>query len=331
MNVVLIIPTGVGAEIGGHAGDGNVIARLLGEVADLLIVHPNVVNAADINEMPVNALYVEGSMLDRLLQGSVGLQMVRANRVLVAVNAPARADTINAVNAARISLGLEAEIIELETPLMMVAEQDPETGQAGGTITGLQELIEQVQDYDFHALAIHTEITVDPRWVRRYLEEGGVNPWGGVEAEVSKLVSLALDVPVAHAPTDSGAFDNYLQEVVDPRQAAELVSITGLHSVLKGLQRAPRVGGTLTYQDIHVMVSPHGCFGAAHAACLEKGIPVIVVKENKTIFNLPTKSRFIEVDNYLEAAGLISAMRAGIDPNMTRVAYRDQVKIRRKG
>lgn len=32
MNIVLIIPTGVGCEIGGHAGDANPVAKLMGGV-----------------------------------------------------------------------------------------------------------------------------------------------------------------------------------------------------------------------------------------------------------------------------------------------------------
>ena len=31
MNVVLIIPTGLGAEVGGHAGDANPVAKVIAE------------------------------------------------------------------------------------------------------------------------------------------------------------------------------------------------------------------------------------------------------------------------------------------------------------
>ena len=41
--------------------------------ADTLITHPNVVNGADINEMSENTLYVEGSVITRLLMGTAGL------------------------------------------------------------------------------------------------------------------------------------------------------------------------------------------------------------------------------------------------------------------
>ncbi len=61
-NAVLLVPTGIGAEIGGHAGDATAVARLMAESCDKLVLHPNVVNASDINELPANALYVEGSI-----------------------------------------------------------------------------------------------------------------------------------------------------------------------------------------------------------------------------------------------------------------------------
>ena len=75
-NAVFLVPTGIGAEIGGHAGDATPAARVLAEACDRLITHPNVVNASDLNEMPENALYVEGSAITRLLMGTAALQPV---------------------------------------------------------------------------------------------------------------------------------------------------------------------------------------------------------------------------------------------------------------
>jgi len=109
-NAVLLVPTGIGAEIGGHAGDATPVAALLASVCDTLITHPNVVNASDVIDIPSNSLYVEGSVISRLLMGTVGLQRVRRNRLLVVlgshhdelfINA-----AINSVNAARSSYGL---------------------------------------------------------------------------------------------------------------------------------------------------------------------------------------------------------------------------------
>ena len=85
-NVVFLIPTGIGCEIGGHAGDATPVARLLSSSCDNLITHPNVFNASDLNEMPENSLYVEGSTICRLMMGTVGLQPVRSNRILAIID-----------------------------------------------------------------------------------------------------------------------------------------------------------------------------------------------------------------------------------------------------
>ena len=105
-NAVMLVPTGIGAEIGGHAGDATPAARLLAGVCDKLIIHPNVVNASDINEMPENGLYVEGSVISRLLMGTVGLQETRSNRVLLVIDEHTDKRVaelaINAASAARL-------------------------------------------------------------------------------------------------------------------------------------------------------------------------------------------------------------------------------------
>ena len=85
-NAVFLVPTGIGSEIGGHAGDATPAARVLAAACDRLITHPNVVNASDLNEMPANALYVEGSAITRLMMGTAGLPPVRANRVLMIID-----------------------------------------------------------------------------------------------------------------------------------------------------------------------------------------------------------------------------------------------------
>ena len=43
---LLVIPTGIGCELGGYAGDAIPAARLLAAASGCLITHPNVMNAA---------------------------------------------------------------------------------------------------------------------------------------------------------------------------------------------------------------------------------------------------------------------------------------------
>ncbi|HDY89185.1 MAG TPA: DUF3326 domain-containing protein [bacterium] len=316
MNAVMIIPTGIGCEIGGHAGDATPAARLLGSVCDKLILHPNVVNASDINEMPENALYVEGSVLDRFLEGKLELQEVKQNKILVVVNKPILAETINAVSATRATLGIDAKMVELNTPLKMIGKISTE-GIAGGDVFGWKELLEQVSKYEFDALAIASLIEVKKSVSMYYYQNGGINPWGGVEAKASKLIANKLNKPIAHAPIQSeddkesdkaGEWDF----ITDPRIASEIISKCYLHCVLKGLHKAPRIGKGLSIEDVDVMVSPVGCWGRPHYACIEAGIPIIVVKENTCVLNKEPTDDVIIVENYLEAAGVVSAMKAGI-------------------
>ncbi len=341
-NVVLLVPTGIGAELGGHAGDAEPVASLLGAVADKIVLHPNVVNASDINEMPRNALYVEGSIMTRLLMGTAGLQPVRANKVLVVLDAH-RDDSfihaaINAVNAARSSYGLSCpEIVCLQKPLVMSASSAP-SGRAAERIEGMDGLFQLLLDRIglFDAVAISTIIGVPFEFHQTYFDSAGsmVNPWGGVEAMLTHTLSSAFKVPTAHSPMlESKAVAEIDPGIVDPRMAAEAYSSTFLQCILKGLRVSPRIvtgsegvnqHGVLAAEDISCLVIPEGCLGLPTLAALEQEIPVIAVAENWNLMRnnlslLPWKTgQFYQVDNYLEAAGVLAALRQGIDVGSVR-------------
>lgn len=319
---VFIVPTGVGAEIGGHNGDATPAAKLIAACSDTLITHPNVVNASDINEMSDNMLYVEGSILDRFLEGQIQLEPVTSNKILVATNAPLQSNVVNSVSAARVTLGLDAEVVVLDTPLRMIG--GVKNHRAVAECEGWQGLVSQVREYDFDALAITTLIEVDTPTKLHYFQNGGINPFGKVEAVASRLIADELNVPVAHSPLDTPKEELENKEllkaagIADPRIAAELVSVSYLHCILKGLHRAPRIGTGLSYDDVSCLITPLGCVGRPHNACFKFGIPIIVVKENKTCFSDAAKRGSIFVDNYLEAAGLVLAMKYGIEPSSIR-------------
>ena len=108
--------------------------------------------------------------------------------------------------------------------------------------------------------------------------------------------------------------------MVDPRIAVEIITENFIHCLLKGLHRAPRINRQrgMSFREVGCMVSPYGCFGDAHQACLDANIPVIVVRENKSCLNEPEHPKFIYVENYIEAAGMIMAMKAGVHPSTVR-------------
>ena len=122
------------------------VASLLSGLCDNLILHPNVVNASDINEMPENALYVEGSVICRLLMGTAGLRRARSNRVLVVIDRHAEIAysnaAINAVNAARACYGFDCpRIVVLDPPVKLVSEYTS-TGRAAGRVDNLGDFLD---------------------------------------------------------------------------------------------------------------------------------------------------------------------------------------------
>ena len=341
-NVVFLIPTGIGAEIGGHAGDATPAARLIAETCDTLILHPNVVNASDINEMPANSLYVEGSVIARLLMGTIGLVPTRANRVLVILDAHKDElfvnAAVNAVSAARSSYGLVCpEVIKLSPPVRMRAEYT-DFGTAAGEISGLERVfaVLEEQEGEYDAVAISSVISVPEEFHQGYFDAAGemVNPWGGVEAMLTHAVSSRFNVPSAHSPMfETQDIANRDPGVVEPRMAAEAISLTFFESVLKGLHKSPRIvsdssqisePGVISASDVSCLVIPDGCVGLPTLAALEQGIPVVAVRENKNLMEndlttLPWRSDQLHiVENYWEAAGVLCAIRGGIAPESVR-------------
>jgi len=341
-NAVFIVPTGIGAEIGGHAGDATPAARVVAAACDRLILHPNVVNASDLNEMPDNALYVEGSTIDRLLMGTVGLQPVRNNRVLIIIDEheiPAFADdTINAISAARATYGLNCPaVIKLAPPLRMKAAFT-ESGRAAGKVDGLDRVGAILDEFagQFDAIGIASVIECSEEYHEAYFHSDGglINPWGGVEAMLTHAVSLLHGFPAAHSPMlENQTVANFELGRVDPRLAAEAASLTFLQCMLKGLQRSPQIisdteavreHGVLTAADVSCLIIPDKCIGLPTLAALEQGIPVIAVRENENLMQndlqaLPwAPGQFHIVENYWEAVGIMTALKAGIEPDSLR-------------
>lgn len=342
----LLIPTGIGCEIGGHAGDAGSVARLVGAACDRLILHPNVVNGSDINEMPSNAVYVEGSVLTRFLQGTVGLQPVRSNRILVITDAQqdklSQNAVINSVNAARACYGLDcSKLVILDPPVYLRGDFTP-SGRAAGRVEGIERLraVLDAETGTFDAIALAGGVELHFETYTRYLNGDGsmVNPVGGVEAIYTHALSTLTNLPSAHAPIF--VFDDaphvsaeiwaVQPGIVDPRMAAEVISVAFLQCVLKGLQRSPRiiprhgetfVPGMLTASDVSCLIIPEGVLGLPVLAALAHGISVIAVRDNRNVMQndlsrLPWRpGQFIVVSNYLEAVGVITALKAGLSLN----------------
>ena len=335
-NAMLLVPTGIGAELGGHSGDGGSLARLIGANCDNLITHPNVVNAADINEIPDNALYVEGSVISRMIMGKIGLQKVNSNRVLMVVDEHTDQKfhelAINSLSAARAAFGLDCPaVITMEDRVLMRASYS-KSGRAVGRIEYFERLCEALEEHrkDYDAVALNSLIHVPKHYHADYFtsDDISVNPWGGVEAMLTHAISMLFNIPSAHSPMmTSEEVMNLDVGIVDPRKSAEAVSTTYLHCILKGLHKSPRIvsdasihgdPNLMTVADLSCLIIPDNCIGLPTLAAIEQGIPVIAVRENENCMQnnlekLPFDSgKLFIVDNYLEAVGVMTALRAGV-------------------
>ena len=234
-----IIPTGIGASIGGFAGDASKWARKLSKRSKL-IVNPNVVNAACFSGITDNMLYVEGYTLDKFFKGDCLLLETSNNRIGVIFDKSIPKDVlnihINTLNAVKTVYDINVigyKITEKEVGVeFFIDNSGISTGNVKNLDTLKQAALELIAD-GANAIAIvchfPEEQGVD------YANGIGVDPVGGVEAIISHYISKELNIPCAHAP----AFSNYeiTSEVVDSRCSAEYITPTFLPCILNFYKR----------------------------------------------------------------------------------------------
>ena len=331
--VVQIIPTGIRCEIGGFAGDACPATNLLAATADFLVTHPNAVNASEINEMAANVLYVEGKALDDFLLGHLGLMQVTSNKIgtFVDVSGINQLDyVVNTMNAACSVKGIDSNIYMVLKEELGVKIAWTESGCAVGTVLRPEAILEAVDNLIAHGATAVGGVSVIHGVTReifaQHLQGKMPNPSGGIEAIITHLISKIFRVPTAHAPLPYYQ-DLKEKETYNPRASAEFISIPHYFCVLKGLAKAPQLiplsnldnppSHLITINNIGAIIVPASCLGGVPALVAEySNIPLIAVRDNKTILNVTNDkmqmANVIEVNSYLEAAGVLVALREGI-------------------
>ena len=331
---LLVIPTGIGCELGGYAGDGLPAARLLAAASSCLITHPNVMNAASLYWSDRRIHYVEGWALDRFAAGELALAPRASQRVGVLLDAGIEPELVlrhrQVIGACRASLGLPiGPVLSSELPLGVNLQQGA-SGSSWGTIERPDVLLragEQLVAAGATAIAVVARFPEDPESeaLAAYRAGSGVDALAGAEAVISHLLVRHLGIPCAHAPA---LLPLPLDPALDPRAAAEELGHTFLPCVLVGLSRAPdlvplvdsAMRGTapmLHAAQLGAVVAPAGALGgAAVLACAERGIPLISVA-NPCLLEVTAEAlglAAIPASSYAEAAGMVLALREGIDP-----------------
>lgn len=331
--IVQIVPTGVRCEFGGFAGDACPATNLLAAAADFVVTHPNAVNASELNEMASNVLYVEGKSLDDFLLGYLGLLPGVGNKIGTVVDPTGLKyldDIVNTLNAARAVKGIQCQLYTVLKEELGVKIEWSEAGCAVGTILNPEALLEATEVLLSRGMQAIGGVSVihgvTKEMFSKHLRGEMPNPSGGVEAIVTHLISKIFRVPAAHAPLP------YYQDVkekstLNPRASAEFISTPHYFSVLKGLSRAPHLvpiesienapSHLHTLNQVGAIVVPATCLGGVPALAAEfSGIPLIAVKENATVLRVDNSKmqmqNVVEVNSYLEAAGVVLALRNGI-------------------
>lgn len=332
---ILIVPTGVGAAIGGYAGDALPVAKVLAQVCDRLISHPNVLNGASLYWNLPNAFYVEGYGLDKFAAGCWGLRPVHQNRVGLLFDQDIEPDLrlrhLQAADAARATLGLSlSEYVVSDAPLK-VELRTGASGASWGTIGNPDSLLRAaellIKRAGAEAIAVVARFPddLDEVAVQNYRHGKGVDPLAGAEAVISHLVVRTFQVPCAHSPALSPTLPD---PDLSPRSAAEELGYTFLPSVLVGLSRAPQFilgtsnelpepGDIWANQVDAAIVPATACGSSALLSLSQRRCQIITVEENQTQIQVrpqPLGIKSIQVNSYLEAVGVLVAHKAGINP-----------------
>lgn len=314
---IFIVPTGVGASIGGFAGDASCYAREFSREAKL-IVNPNVVNAGVFSGINDNMYYTEGFVLDEFMKGKLSLSGSKNNKIGVIFDKSIPEDVfrihLNTIAAVQTVYGVDVIGYEVTEDPVGVEFYVNDKGVSTGVVQNPETLYEATEKLLVRgAEAIAIVCLFDDENSEDYAGGIGVDPIGGVEGILSHCISKRFKVPCAHSP----AFCDYqiYPDLVNPKAASEYITPTFLPCVLLGLNNAPKIveNDGFSVNDVDFIVMPFNSLGSTPVfEAIKRNIPVFAIKENKTLLNITNANFFksdkiIEVDTYKECLELVLA------------------------
>lgn len=295
-----IVPTGVGASIGGYAGDASTWARKFSTVSKL-IVNPNVVNAGCFSGITEDMLYVEGYSLDEFFKGNLTLKPSKYNKIGIVFDKAIPEDVlnvhINTINAVKCVYGIDIAAYRITNKEVGVVFNVENNGISTGNVKNIGTLKDcansLIREDKCDAIGIVC-LFEDPEGINEgYCEGIGVDPVGGVEAILSHYISKELKIPTAHSP----AFSDYqiYPQLVDGKAASEYITPTFLPCILFGLDIAPLLGKNydISINNLDYLIMPYNSLGSTPVfECLKRNIPIFAIKENKTVLNVSNDNLF---------------------------------------
>lgn len=307
-----IVPTGIGASIGGYAGDAGAYARKFAKFTNL-IVNPNVVNAGGFSAITDSMLYTEGYSLDLFFKGEINLLPSENNKIGIIYDKGIPQDVlnihINTQNAVKTVYGIDIYDYEITEEDVGVEFFMTDGGISTGSVKNIETIgksCKKLLDKGCEAIAIVCLFEEPEEDNPDYAQGEGADPVGGVEAIISHYISKYFKVPCAHSP----AFRDYTiyPDLINPKSASEYITPTFLPCILLGLAQAPKITTNKTaginISDIDFLVMPYNSLGSTPVfESLNKNIPIYAVKENSTELGITKETLFpesniIEIDTY---------------------------------
>lgn len=316
-----IVPTGIGASIGGYAGDASIYARKFA-AKNKLIVNPNVVNAGGFSGITENMYYTEGYSLDSFFKGEINLVPSMNNKIGIVYDRAIPKDVlnihINTQNAVKTIYGVDLVSYEITEQDVGVEFFVTSEGISTGNINNISTVIkscEKLLAKGCEAIAIVCLFDEPDSENEQYSQGIGVDPVGGVEAIISHYVSMKLKVPCAHSP----AFMDYSisTDIVDPKSASEYITPTFLPCILLGLSQAPKITTDLSkginISNLDYLLMPYNSLGSIPVfESVKRGIKTFAVCENKTCIDVTkdklfAQSEIIEIATYEDAFSFLNS------------------------
>lgn len=315
-----IVPTGIGASIGGYAGDASTYARKFANNDINLIVNPNVVNAGCFSGITQNMLYTEGYTLDSFFKGEINLIPSNNNKIGIIYDKAIPQDVlnvhINTQNAVKTVYGVDIHAYMITKEPVGVEFYMTDDGISVGDVKNISTLgksCEELLTKGCDAIAIVC-LFEDPEGDNEdYANGEGADPVGGVEAILSHYISKHYKIPCAHSP----AFVDYTiyPDIVNPKSASEYITPTFLPCILLGLSQAPKIitdkNIGINIKDVDFLVMPHNALGSVPVLeAQQRNIPTYAIRENSSELDITKDKLFktsniIEVDTYEECLNQI--------------------------
>ncbi len=318
--ISFIVPTGIGASIGGFAGDASLYAREFTKDFNV-IVNPNTVNAACFSGITDNMLYTEGWAFSQFIKGNLNLIPSTNNKIGIIFDKGISQGILNVhlntMNAVKTVYGADITAYEITEEPVNIKFFNTSSGISSGSLINNKTLVKagkQLLLKGVDVIAVVCKFDEPPE--DDYKNGTGVDIVGGIEAVISHFLTRELNVPVVHSP----AFEDIsiTKELVSAKAAAEYITPTFLPCLLIALKNAPlfslkKVEHYISRENLKALIMPYNSLGASIVLdAVKNGIKVFAVKENSTVLKITKdiikKNDIIETDTYKTCHKILKEM-----------------------